>query len=47
MTLGLVDDVLDAFGCCKFCKALDEAQIYVSKQIWCLLTEEYITKKTG
>ena len=31
MTPGLLDDVLDAFICCKSCKALDEAQSYVSK----------------
>jgi len=30
MTLGLIDDVLDVLGCCKSCRALDEAQGFVS-----------------
>ena len=47
MAPGLIGDVLDALVCGESCKALDEAQNYVSKCIWCLLTEEYISKKTG
>ena len=47
MAPGLIDDVLDALVCGESCKALDEAQRCVSKCIWCLLTEEYISKKTG
>jgi len=33
MPLGLIDDVLDVCGCCKLCKALDEAQGVVSNRI--------------
>ncbi len=45
----MIDDVLDAIGCCKSCKALDETHDPEFHQVldclWCLLAVEYVSKK--